>query len=91
MITKYEIIEYYDKSGKRIQAIELQEGYPGTVYSYGNVKLITVPNEDCAVLEFDYTIHEGYYPEDEFVLFKNVIGDILAEIMTNGVNPMEID
>ena len=87
MTPKYEIIPFINSDGKRIQAIEIQGEYPGIVYSYNNAELVEVPTEDNALLNFDYTLHEGELLADEKVLFHKVIGDILVDIITNGIMP----
>jgi hypothetical protein len=90
MSVKYNVIKHFDGTGKQIQAIELLEEYPDVIYSYENAKFITVPGEEQAVLEFDYNIHDGHVPDDEYILFRQVIGDILVDIMTNGIMPIVV-
>ena len=87
MTVKYNVIQYFNDQGIQIQAIELLEEYPNVIYTYKDAQLITVPEETHAVLEFNYNIHEGTVPEDEYILFRQVIGDILVDIMENGIMP----
>lgn len=67
----------------------LTGGWAGVIYTYGRVRIKEDPAADRAVLSFDYriedtegTIHNAQSLQSD-VRFKNMIGDILANILSN--------
>jgi len=67
----------------------LTGGWAGVIYTYGRVSIKEDPANDRAVLSFDYRIEdtEGTaHTADGLnadIRFKNTIGDILANILSN--------
>ena len=77
----FETIDYIDTEGNKVIAIELTSGEcSGLIYSYGAVSF---PDQDEPILQFEYTLHEGVVSDNE--KFKNIIGDILVEIIEESV------
>lgn len=77
----YEVLDYINKEGDSIIAIELTSGrYSGVIYSYGKVEF---PDELEPILSFEYILHEGNIEEVDN--FKKTIGDILVEIIEESV------
>lgn len=83
----YNFVERADSDFYSIRL--LTGGWAGVIYTYGRVSIKEDPARDCAVLSFDYRIEdtEGTTHTAERlqsdVRFKNMIGDILANILSN--------
>lgn len=79
MTKEFSVYNYFDSTGTQVVALELMEGpYVGTIFSFGKVEF---PNPDEPILNFEYTLHHGYIPEDTKENFKICLGDILVSIL----------
>lgn len=75
----YEVIDYYNKDGDQVIAIEITSGkYINTVFSFGEVEF---PDENEPMLSFNYDLHEGTI-DDELQI---VMGDILVELIEKSI------
>ena len=80
----YEVIDYYDAEGEKVIAIAIVEGkFEGAVFSYGKVEF---PNPNEPTLNFDYTVHVDSPHNTPNAGFKEVMGDILVEILEDSLN-----
>jgi len=55
--------------------------YAGIVFKFGKVNL--VEEDDLLCIQFEYDIIEGDCPRDQ--IFRNYIGDILVEMIEEGL------
>jgi len=79
MTTKFDTYNYFDATGTEVIALEILEGkFKGSLFSFGKVEF---PNPEEPILNFEYTLHQGYCSDDNKEEFKNCIGDILVGIL----------
>ena len=92
LIMPSEIIDYLfvdDPTNDKIYAVKLRSGtYSDVIYKYGNIRFEEDKDNDVCRLRYAYKII--YKPEnlvnidlDEDVDFKNYIGDVLNDILSN--------
>jgi hypothetical protein len=80
----YKLVE---KQNVDFYGFQITEGeYKDVVYYYGEVKIEEVPEEDEAILNFNYQIDNGneQYSIKELedsIGFNNLMGDILASVL----------
>ena len=79
----YEVLSRTDQNGYYF--IELTEGdFKGIIYSFGGVELIE--EGDHARLKYDYVIEDKEdYPNLDVKAFEHFIGDILVDMITEGL------
>ncbi len=89
IMINYQAINYIDKTGSEVTAIEFdfltENESIYCVLTYDDVKFVEIPDEDGGMLEFNYVLQEGHIPEDDLMTFKKMIGDILVDIITTGI------
>jgi|694.fasta_scaffold00052_77 hypothetical protein len=79
MTTKFETYNYFDASGTEVVALEiLEDKFKGSIFSFGKVEF---PDPNEPILNFEYTLHQGYISDDNKEDFKNCLGDILVQIL----------
>tara|TARA_A100001011_G_C14075161_1_gene742047 strand:+ start:447 stop:764 length:318 start_codon:yes stop_codon:yes gene_type:complete len=87
MSNNYSIVE---RAESELYSIKVLQGhYSDIVYTYGKVQIIENKKEDTAKLKFDFKIEEVPDNHDmddlmEDTQFKNEIGDILSDILSEG-------
>ena len=75
-----------DKLHNGMQVIKLTcEQYGGIIYSYGKVSFSPDETNDKLTIKFDYDILEKNNKEFDNEQFERHIGDILQEIIQEGV------
>lgn len=82
-----------DDKGTTIHLKLLTGKYTGTIYQYGKVKFEEVPDGDI-YLKFVYNVVETPLKREELeesLEFKNYIGDVLVNIMSNNIEEGNID
>tara|TARA_B100000513_G_scaffold191702_1_gene117297 strand:- start:479 stop:772 length:294 start_codon:yes stop_codon:yes gene_type:complete len=78
---------YVSRGQEQWASIMITKGeYEGVIYQYGRVSVAEEENEDGTMpLSFDYNVidQNGHNKEklDSSVEFKNILGDILVEIL----------
>ena len=78
---------YVSRGTEQWSSIMITKGeYEGVIYQYGRVSVAEEENEDGTMpLSFDYNVidQNGHNKEklDSSVEFKNILGDILVEIL----------
>ena len=73
-----------DETANDCQLVMLtSEDYYGIIYTYGRVRLIE--EDDLLRIQFEYEIHENPKGELDEKTFRNHIGDILVELIDQGV------
>ena len=78
---------YVSRGTEQWASIMITKGeYEGVIYQYGRVSVAKEENEDGTMpLSFDYNVidQNGHNKEklDSSVEFKNILGDILVEIL----------
>lgn len=84
MYKEYELLDD-DSNGQRL--IHLTSGpFKGIIYSYGKVQFIE--EGETLRLKFEYDLEESYQIDE--AEFKNYIGDILVELISEGLLKNEI-
>lgn len=82
--TKYSIIEREDDD---LLSFRIEDGpFKGVIYKYGKVSVAEEDNQ--ARLKFGYLIedHAGYKDLEEDIEFRDVLGEILQELLQEGID-----
>lgn len=82
--------KFVERAESELYSIKVLQGdYSDIVYTYGKVQIIEDKENDRARLKFDFKIEdvpENHNKDDlmEDIKFKNEIGDILSDILSEG-------
>lgn len=89
----YVPILYIDKTGAEVAAVEFdfltESESIYCVLTYDDVKFVEIPDEDGGMVEFNYILQEGVVPDDDLMTFKKLTGDILVDIITQGIETVK--
>lgn len=88
MMKQFEVLDITDRQG--FYLIKLTEGdFSGIIYSFG--KVYFTEEGDHARLHFDYDIeNKDEFPNIDVPKFEQVIGDILMDLISEGVAKNEL-
>lgn len=69
-----------------MNAIKLTDKpYDGIIFSYGRVEIKESEDDDSATLSFEYEVHDWNDKTVDDETFKSYIGDLLQEIIMDGI------
>jgi hypothetical protein len=82
----FEVTEDTNDAG--FYKVKLSSGqFTGVVFNFGKVSF---PNEEEAVISFEYDVLEGSVAEADKPLFEKTIGDILIKIIADSIKNKEL-